>query len=115
MQKASKSEVDYSRGHAGAHCGKVLEDRQRKMGRLPAPLQPQLRYGPPGTLAPRRQCQANSAELSASLLREFEPRIFQGAFRHQQQAVGFERFFDKVVGTASDGGSSRLDLAVTGD
>jgi hypothetical protein len=26
MQKASKSEVDYSRGHAGAHCGKVLED-----------------------------------------------------------------------------------------
>jgi len=24
--KASKSSVDYSRGHAGAHCGKVLDD-----------------------------------------------------------------------------------------
>src|SRR5215469_6611343 len=47
--------------------------------------------------------------------REFEPRIFQGAFRHQQQAVGFERFFDKVVGAAFDGGNSRLDIAMTGD
>jgi hypothetical protein len=26
MAKASKSEVDYSRGHAGAHCGKALDD-----------------------------------------------------------------------------------------
>jgi hypothetical protein len=26
MRKASKSEVDYSRGHAGAHCGKALDD-----------------------------------------------------------------------------------------
>jgi hypothetical protein len=26
MAKANKSEVDYSHGHAGAHCGKVLDD-----------------------------------------------------------------------------------------
>ena len=26
MFKASKQSVDYSRGHAGAHCGKVLDD-----------------------------------------------------------------------------------------
>ena len=26
MLKASKQSVDYSRGHAGAHCGKVLDD-----------------------------------------------------------------------------------------
>ena len=26
MLKASKQSVDYSRGHAGVHCGKVLDD-----------------------------------------------------------------------------------------
>jgi hypothetical protein len=26
MDKASKSQVDYSRGHVGAHCGKALDD-----------------------------------------------------------------------------------------
>jgi hypothetical protein len=26
MLKASKQSVDYSRGHAGAHCGKMLDD-----------------------------------------------------------------------------------------
>jgi len=26
MLKASKQSIDYSRGHAGAHCGKVLDD-----------------------------------------------------------------------------------------
>jgi hypothetical protein len=26
MAMASKSEVSYSRGHAGAHCGKALDD-----------------------------------------------------------------------------------------
>ena len=43
------------------------------------------------------------------------PRIFQDAFRHQHQAVGFEGFFDKVVGAAFDGGNSRLAIAVTRD
>jgi hypothetical protein len=56
-----------------------------------------------------------SAELSASLACVFEPRIFQGAFRHQHQAVGFEWFLDKVEGAAFDGGDRRLDIAMTGD
>src|SRR5215469_17097112 len=43
------------------------------------------------------------------------PRIFQSAFRRQHQAVGCERFLDKVVGAAFDGGNSRLLIAVTGD
>jgi hypothetical protein len=42
-------------------------------------------------------------------------RIFQDAFRHQYQAVSFERFLDKVVGAAFNGGDSRLFIAVTGD
>jgi hypothetical protein len=53
--------------------------------------------------------------IGETLPRVFESRIFQGAFRHQQQAVGFERFLDKVVGAAFDGGDSRLVIAVTGD
>jgi hypothetical protein len=32
MAKASKREVDYSRGHAGAHCGKVLDDQKHIAG-----------------------------------------------------------------------------------
>jgi len=32
MRKANKSEVDYSRGHAGAHCGKVLDDDKASAG-----------------------------------------------------------------------------------
>ena len=39
----------------------------------------------------------------------------QSAFRHQHQGVGFERFLDKIVGAAFDGGDSRLVIGVTGD
>jgi len=41
MRKASKSEVDYSRGHAGAHCGKALDDdRAYCQYFIPSPLAP---------------------------------------------------------------------------
>ena len=40
MGKASKSEVDYSRGHAGAHCGKVLDDDKVYCRYFISPLSP---------------------------------------------------------------------------
>jgi hypothetical protein len=40
MRKVSKSEVDYSRGHAGAHCGKVLDDDRSYCRYFNPPLSP---------------------------------------------------------------------------
>jgi len=82
----------------------------QRAGTSAASLRPSKARHPHGSSLP-----GQSAELSASLPRVFEPRIFQGAFHHQQQAVGFERFRDKVVGAAVDDGDSRLVIAVTGD
>jgi hypothetical protein len=81
-----------------------------RAGTSAASLRPSKARHPHGSSLP-----GQSAELSASLPRVFEPRIFQGAFRNQHQAVGFERFLDKVVGAAFDDGDSRLVIAVTGD
>jgi len=40
MRKASKSVVDYSRGHAGAHCDKVLDDDKAYCQHFIPPLSP---------------------------------------------------------------------------
>jgi hypothetical protein len=45
MKKASKSEVDYSLGHAGAHCGKVLEDDKAYCRHFISPLSPASNLG----------------------------------------------------------------------
>jgi hypothetical protein len=45
MAKASKSEVDYSRGHAGAHCGKALDDDKAYCRYFIPPLSPASNLG----------------------------------------------------------------------
>ena len=40
------------------------------------------------------------------------PSRLDGTADDQQQTVGFERFFDKIVGAPLDGGDRRLDVAV---
>jgi hypothetical protein len=45
MRKVSKSEVDYSRGHAGAHCGKVLDDDKSYCRHFIPPLSPTSNLG----------------------------------------------------------------------
>ena len=44
-----------------------------------------------------------------------EPRGFQRARRHQDQAIGLERLFNEVIGAALDRRDRRLDVAVAGD
>src|SRR6185312_16135189 len=44
-----------------------------------------------------------------------QPRRLDGALDHQQQAVGFERLLDEVVGADLDGGDGGLDRAVAAD
>jgi hypothetical protein len=45
MLKASKQSVDYSRGHAGAHCGKVLDDDRSYCRHFLPPLSPASNLG----------------------------------------------------------------------
>jgi hypothetical protein len=45
MAKASKSEVDYSGGHAGAHCGKALDDDKAYCRYFIPPLSPASNLG----------------------------------------------------------------------
>jgi hypothetical protein len=45
MAKAYKSEVDYSRGHAGAHCGKALDDDKAYCRYFIPPLSPASNLG----------------------------------------------------------------------
>jgi hypothetical protein len=45
MLKASKQDVDYSRGHAGAHCGKVLDDDKAYCQHFIPPLSPASNLG----------------------------------------------------------------------
>jgi hypothetical protein len=55
MRKASKREVDYSRGHARAHCGKVLDDDKSYRRCFIPPLSPATELG---------QCEKVSARLT---------------------------------------------------
>ena len=71
----------------------------------------QLRYGR-GLSDQRRLRRCRLLEL---LDLAFEPRCFQRTVGDQHQAVGLERFFDKVVSTVLDGGDRRFDIAVAGD
>jgi len=45
MAKANKSEVGYSRGHAGAHCGKMLDDAKAYCRYFISPLSPVSNLG----------------------------------------------------------------------
>src|SRR5258707_2662705 len=58
----------------------------------------------------RRGC-----ELLEFLDFAFQARGFQRPRRHQNQPVGFERLFDKVVRAALDGSDRGFDIAVPGD
>ena len=54
-------------------------------------------------------------ELLQLLDLALQPRSFQRARRHQDQAIGFERFLDEVVGAALDRRDRGFDVAVAGD
>ena len=92
MQKASKSEVDYSRGHAGAHCGKVLEDDKAYCRHFIQPLSPASNLG---------QCE----RVAGPINKVYWCRLF---------ARALSRWFTEFVGNLSQPQLAFGDIASVG-